>query len=138
MVSFEQMKQMIKEIILYGVGGGIALSLNVFLTYILTEKIKIFYLFSAILGYSLSLIFNFVFQSFITFKSDTNFILKKFTKFIVIQLSGLAFYSFLVFSFTHFLEFHYLISVIISSAIVFLYNFIFSKFFVFKINKNFT
>ncbi|MEM5831567.1 MAG: GtrA family protein, partial [Candidatus Aenigmatarchaeota archaeon] len=64
--------------ILYGVGGGLALIINLSLAYIFTEKLKIFYLGSAILSYIISLIFNFLFQSFITFKTKQELFFQRF------------------------------------------------------------
>jgi putative flippase GtrA len=62
------MKDLVK-FLKYGIGGGLAFITTLSLTYFLTEKIKIYYLISAILGYFAGFLINFTFQAFITFKT---------------------------------------------------------------------
>ncbi len=126
------LKEEIKKFILYGVGGGLALIINLSLAYLFTEKLKIFYLGSAILSYIISLIFNFLFQSFITFKTRRELFLQRFLEFSIVQTVGLSLYSILVFIFTEKLKIYYLISIILSSALVYFSNFLLSRFYVFK------
>lgn len=126
------LKEEIKKFILYGFGGGLALMINLSLAYLLTEKLKIFYLGSAILSYIISLIFNFLFQSFITFKTRQELFLKRFLGFSIVQTVGLSLYSILVFIFTEKFKIYYLISIILSSALVYFFNFLLSRFYVFK------
>lgn len=126
------LKEEIKKFILYGVGGGLALIINLSLAYIFTEKLKIFYLGSAVLSYIISLIFNFIFQSFITFKTKQELFFQRFFGFSIVQIIGLSLYSILVFIFTEKFEIYYLISIILSSALVYLSNFLLSRFYVFK------
>lgn len=126
------LKEEIKKFILYGVGGGLALIINLSLAYIFTEKLKIFYLGSAVLSYIISLIFNFIFQSFITFKTKQELFFQRFFGFSIVQIIGLSLYSILVFIFTEKFKIYYLISIILSSALVYLSNFLLSRFYVFK------
>jgi len=126
------LKEEIKKFILYGVGGGLALIINLSLAYLLTEKLKIFYLGSAILSYIISLIFNFLFQFFITFKTRQGLFFQRFLGFSIVQTVGLSLYSILVFIFTEKFKIYYLISIILSSALVYLFNFLLSRFYVFK------
>lgn len=123
--------QILKEFFLYGVGGGLAFLINLTLVYLFTEGLKLYYLVSAILGYSLSLVFNFIFQALITFETKDNFI-KRFLKFSLCQLTGLLIYSFLVYLFTDIFKIFYLISVTLSSLFVFIFNFALSRIFAFK------
>lgn len=137
MVFFRKMnlnlKEEFKKFILYGIGGGLALLINLSSTYILTEKIKIFYLTSAILSYILSLFFNFLFQSFITFKTKQKLFLQRFLIFSFFQLIGLTLYSILIFIFTEKFKIYYLFSIILSSILIYIFNFNCSKFLIFKI-----
>jgi putative flippase GtrA len=80
----------------YGIGGGLAFVITFSLTYFLTEKIKVYYLISAVLGYFAGFLINFTFQAFITFKTKTELYFRRFLKFCFLQIIGLAFYSFLL------------------------------------------
>ncbi|MGC8981477.1 MAG: GtrA family protein [Minisyncoccia bacterium] len=126
------MKDNIKKIFLYGIGGGIAFLITFFLTYFLTEKLNLYYLISAIIGYLSGLLFNFNFQAFITFETKKEFYLKRLFKFILTQLFGLIFYSITVYFLTDILKFYYLFSLIISSGFTYILNFLLAKFFVFE------
>jgi putative flippase GtrA len=115
----------------YGIGGGLASIITFSLTYFLTEKIKIYYLISAILGYFAGFLINFIFQAFITFKTKTELYFQRFLKFIFFQIIGLAFYSFLLAFFTEILNIYYLYSLILSSGLTYILNFYLAKNFVF-------
>jgi len=125
------MKDLIK-LLKYGIGGGLAFLITLFLTYFLTEKIKIYYLLSAILGYSAGFFINFTFQSFITFSTKTTLYLQRFLKFIFFQIFGLIFYSILLAFFTEILNIYYLLSLILSSGLTYILNFYLAKNFVFN------
>ncbi len=126
------MKNLVNKFFLYGVGGGIAFLITFFTTYFLTEKLHIYYLISAITGYILGLFFNFSFQAYITFKTKNILFLYRFIKFSIFQLVGLLVYSFLLFLFTDIFKIYYLISLILTSGIVYIINFLLSKNLVFK------
>lgn len=126
------LKEEFKKFIFYGIGGGSAFLINLFLAYIFTEKLKIFYLFSAILSYIFSLIFNFLFQTFITFKTKRDLFFQRLIGFYLVQTGGLILYSFFVFIFTEKFKIYYLFSIIISSGLVYIFNFLASRFLVFK------
>jgi len=116
----------------YGIGGGLAFIITFSLTYFLTEKIKIYYLISAILGYFAGFLINFIFQAFITFKTKTELYFQRFLKFIFFQIIGLIFYSFLLAFFSEILNIYYLFSLILSSGLTYLLNFYLAKNFVFS------
>jgi len=125
------MKDLVK-FLKYGIGGGLAFIITFSLTYFLTEKIKTYYLFSAILGYFAGFLVNFIFQAFITFKTKTELYFQRFLKFIFFQIIGLAFYSFLLAFFTEVLNIYYLYSLILSSVLTYILNFYLAKNFVFS------
>jgi putative flippase GtrA len=125
------MKDLVK-FLKYGIGGGLAFIITFSLTYFLTEKIKIYYLFSAILGYFAGFLINFTFQAFITFKTKTELYFQRFLKSIFFQIIGLAFYSLLLAFFTEVLNIYYLYSLILSSGLTYILNFYLAKNFVFN------
>lgn len=114
----------------YGLGGSLAFILTFSSTYILKEKLGFYYLLASMIGYLLGLVVNFIFQAAVTFKTDPT--AQKFILFLGFQLVGLLLFSLLMFLLTERLFFFYLISLVISSFIVFLFNFALSKLFVFK------
>jgi putative flippase GtrA len=116
----------------YGVGGGLAFIITLSLTYLLTEKIKIYYLISAVLGYFAGFLINFTFQAFITFKTKTELYFQRFLKFCFFQIISLAFYSLLLAFFTEVLNTYYLYSLILASGFTYTLNFYLSKNFVFS------
>jgi putative flippase GtrA len=116
----------------YGVGGGLAFITTLSLTYLLTEKIKIYYLISAVLGYLSGFFINFTFQAFITFKTKTELYFRRFLKFCFFQIIGLIFYSILIVFFTEILDIYYLVSLILSSALIYFLSFYLAKKFVFN------
>jgi putative flippase GtrA len=116
----------------YGIGGGLAFIITFSLTYFLTEKIRIYYLISAILGYFAGFLINFIFQAFITFRTKTEFYFQRFLKFVFFQIIGLAFYSFLLAFFTEVFNIYYLYSLILSSGLTYILNFCLAKIFVFS------
>jgi putative flippase GtrA len=126
------MKEEIKKFFIYGIGGGLAFLITFTLTYLLTEKIHLFYLISAIIGYLAGFLVNFTFQSFITFKTKKELYLKRFLKFILFQIIGLIFYSLSLAFFTEIFKLYYLISLFLASGLTYILNFYLSKKFVFN------
>jgi putative flippase GtrA len=116
----------------YGIGGGLAFIITFSLTYFLTEKIRIYYLISAILGYFAGFLINFIFQDFITFQTKKELYFKRFLKFIFFQIFGLIVYSLSLAFFTEILNIYYLISLILSSGLSYILNFYLAKNFVFS------
>jgi putative flippase GtrA len=125
------MKDLVK-FLKYGIGGGLAFITTLSLTYFLTEKIKIYYLISAILGYFAGFLINFTFQAFITFKTKNELYFQRFLKFVFFQIVGLIAYSLLLAFFTEFFNIYYLISLILSSGLTYILNFYLAKAFVFN------
>ncbi|MFZ8806379.1 MAG: GtrA family protein [Minisyncoccia bacterium] len=126
------MKGEIKKFFKYGIGGGWAFLVTFALTYLLTEKIHLFYLISAIIGYLSGFLINFTFQAFITFKTKTELYFRRFLKFCFFQIIGLVFYSLLLAFFTEVLNIYYLYSLILSSGLTYILNFYLAKTFVFN------
>ena len=54
------MKNLFKQIIKFGIVGGIAFLIDYSLLYILTEFLGIYYLYSSIISFIVSLIFNYI------------------------------------------------------------------------------
>lgn len=103
--------------------GGFAAVINIGSLYFFTEVTHIYYLIANVLGFILGLLTNYILSKLLVF-SDENKI-NKVTEFIiyaVIGIVGLGLDTGFVWLFTT-IGFYYMISKIISTALVFIWNF---------------
>lgn len=126
------MKNLIKQIIKFGIVGGIAFVIDYSLLYVLTEYLGIYYFYSSILSFTVSLIFNYfasikwVFN--VTKKQTTNEIIL----FVALSLLGLGINQAVMYITVESLKMYYMISKIFATAIVMVWNFITRKIFIEK------
>jgi len=132
--------QMIKKIVLgkannpyvqllrYLFAGGIAFVADFSILYLLTEFLHIHYLWSSLAGFSAGLIITYLMSIYWIFdeKSKDNKAVEL-TIFIIIGAIGLGLTSLFMWLFTSFLLLHYLFSKILTTAIVFVWNFVAKK-----------
>lgn len=105
--------------------GGFAFLVDFFLLYFFSDFCGIYYLISAVLSFVISLIVNYLISiQWVFYKDqiDNKFI--EFNVFSLIGIVGLLFTEILLYLFTDVLGLYYLISKIISAAIVMFWNFI--------------
>jgi len=110
------------------IGGGLSLLLNLFITFILTEYVHIWYMASFAIALGMEIFFLFLYHSVITFKKKGNFIL---FFLIILFISDLNWI--LVYLTTELLNWHYLFAIVIVAGTVSIINFLFNKYFVFKV-----
>lgn len=125
------MKHLIKQILKFGVVGGLAFIIDYSLLYILTEYVHIPSLISAAISFIISVIFNYILS--IKWVFDIN---KKQTKkdiliFFILSTIGLIINEIIILI-GNIVEIHYMISKIGATFIVMIYNFITRKIFVEK------
>lgn len=118
------------------VSGGVAFVVDASLLYILTEWLGLHYLLSTLLSYSVGLLITYAFSILWVFdyRSLESRALE-FSVFAVIGVMGLGLTSLCMWLFTSGLGFHYLWSKIITTIIVFVWNFIMKKFLLFRRRK---
>lgn len=112
------------QLIKYAFVGGCAYVVDFGMLFILTEYIKIHYLISAAVAFSLGLITNYTLSIIWVFSKRT--LKNKKTEFIifaVIGIFGLGFNELFIWFFTEVTGFYYLISKVISTVFVFFWNF---------------
>ncbi len=112
------------QLIKYAFVGGCAYAVDFGMLFILTEYIKIHYLISAAVAFSLGLITNYTLSIIWVFSKRT--LKNKKTEFIifaVIGIFGLGFNELFIWFFTEVTGFYYLISKVISTVFVFFWNF---------------
>lgn len=112
----------------YFITGGLAFIIDVVALFILTEYMNIYYLYSATIAFSLGLVTTYIFSIFWVFskrKFDSK--AKELLVFILIGLIGISLNVLFIWLFTEYLNLYYLISKIISTIIVFIWNFFAKK-----------
>ena len=116
------------QLLKYGFVGGMAYCVDFGSLFFLTEFIKIHYLISAAIAFILGLVTNYALSIFWVFPKRT--LANKRTEFLlfsIIGLIGLGLNEVIIWFFTEFIHYHYLISKIFSTVIVFFWNFIARK-----------
>ncbi len=113
--------------------GGIATLIDFGLLYLFTEYAKIFYLVSTILSFTVSVIVhNFLSMNWVFKGRASGKKWFEFAAFTVIALIGLGLNVLLMWIFTEHFRFYYLLSKVFATILVFLWNFIARKWFVFQ------
>lgn len=115
------------QLIRYFFVGGTAAVINILFLYIFTDVFHLYYLISNVLSFVLGLITNYILSKRFIFKTDVGNKGLEFIIYGLIGVIGLAFDTGLLYLFTSFLGFHYMISKIFSTIIVFLWNFVARK-----------
>ena len=116
------------QLLRYGIVGGIAYSVDFGFLFFLTEFIKIHYLVSAAIAFILGLLTNYVLSILWVFPKRTLADKRiEFLIFSIIGLIGLGLNEVIIWFFTELVHFHYLISKIFSTVVVFLWNFLARK-----------
>lgn len=123
----------IVQIIRYGFVGGTSFLVDFGLLYFLTEFLNLFYLFSTSISFTVGLMVNYSISVLWVF--TTSRFLNKFHEiliFSIIGLIGLGMNLIIMWFCTELLSIYYLISKIISTVIVFFWNFFAKKFILFS------
>jgi len=113
--------------------GGSAFLVDFFSLFVLTEYAGINYLISAAIAFTLGLILNYILSLGWVFKERTlGTPWLEFAIFAIIGVIGLLLNELIIWFFTEGVHFHYLASKIVSTAIVYLYNFFARKYILFR------
>lgn len=104
--------------------GGFAAVVNIGSLILLTEGLHIYYLLSNVIGFLLGLITNYLLSKWLVFTKEAkmNAILE-FTVYAIIGVIGLGLDTFFMWLFTSIAGMYYILSKIISTALVFIWNF---------------
>ena len=126
------MNKLIKQILKFGVVGGIAFVIDYALLYVLTEFVGIHYLISSIISFSASVIFNYIFSIKWVFDVKKKQGTKEFIIFVILSVIGLGINSFIMYLMVDTCKIYYMISKLVSTFIVMVYNFVTRKIFIEK------
>ncbi|MEK7669407.1 MAG: glycosyltransferase [Patescibacteria group bacterium] len=117
----------------YFVCGITAAATNIVAIYIFTDVVGIWYLYSSILAFFISLLVSFGLQKFVVFKDvQTNKISYQFSKFFIVAILGVVTNTVLILFCVEILGIWYVFSQIIAGFFVMIQNFILYKFFIFN------
>ena len=114
--------------------GGIATVVDMGLLFVLTDLVHIHHLISAIISFIAGLTTNFGLSKFLVFKANEARVtpLMEFVSYTLIGVIGLGLTELILFAFTSGLKLHYMLSKIIATIIVFLWNYAARKVIVYK------
>ena len=123
-------KNLMKQIIRFGIIGGIAFLIDYVVLYMCKEWLGLHVLLSAGISFTVSVIFNYIASVKWVFDVDKEKDPKKnFIIFIVLSIVGLIITEIIMWFGTDILHIHYLIVKIIATAIVMVFNFVTRKMF---------
>ena len=125
---------LIKQILKFGIVGGIAFIIDYALLYVCTEYLNIYVLYSSIISFSISVIFNYIMSIKWVFDVNHKQTYKDFTIFIIFSIIGLGINQLIMYLGIERLHIYYMLVKIASTGIVMVYNFITSKIFIEKKN----
>ena len=108
--------------------GGIAFVVDVSILFLLTEYAHVHYLLSSLIGFSIGLIITYLLSTLWIFdERRTQNKALEMSIFGLIAIVGLSLTWFFMWLFTSFFTLHYILSKILTTAIVFVWNFLAKK-----------
>lgn len=126
------MEKLFKQILKFGLVGGIAFLIDYSLLYILTEYFKIYYFYSSIISFIVSLIFNYIASIKWVFDVNHKQTLKDVIVFTFLSVIGLGINQVVMYIMVEIMNIYYMLSKIVATAIVMVWNFITRKIFIEK------
>lgn len=123
---------LIKQILKFGIVGGIAFVIDYALLYVCTEYLNIYVLYSSIISFSISVIFNYIMSIKWVFDVNHKQTHKDFIIFIIFSIIGLGINQLIMYLGIERLHIYYMLVKIASTGIVMVYNFITRKIFIEK------
>lgn len=126
------MKKLFNQILKFGVVGVLAFIIDYSLLYILTEFCGIYYLYSSIVSFIISLIFNYIASIKWVFDVNKKQTVKEVIVFAALSVIGLGINQLVMYCMVELLTIYYMFSKIVATAIVMVWNFITRKIFIEK------
>ena len=131
------MKKLIRQIVRFGGVGVLCFLIDYGILNVLTEYAKVYYLLSATISFSVSVIVNYVLSTLFVFDVDKEHSrVRDLLLFVVFSVIGLGLTAGIMKLGVDWLAFDYRLVKIIATAIVMVYNFITRKLFLERPNKS--
>lgn len=124
---------------MYLIFGVLTTLVNIIMFYLCSNILNIDYKISNIIAWIISVLFAFFTNKLFVFESnkkDSNTIVKEVSSFFVARIISLIIDMILIIIMIDYIKINSLIAKIISNVVVVIVNYIFSKFFIFKGDKN--
>ncbi len=131
------MKKLIRQIVRFGGVGVLCFLIDYGILNVLTEYAKVYYLLSATISFSVSVIVNYVLSTLFVFDVDkAHSRVRDLLLFVVFSVIGLGLTAGIMKLGVDWLAFDYRLVKIVATAIVMVYNFITRKLFLERPNKS--
>lgn len=125
-------KKLIDQILKFGVVGGLAFLIDYGLLYVLTEFVGIHYLISSVISFTVSLSFNYILSIKWVFDVTKKQTAKEITIFVILSVIGLGINQVVMYVGSDLLHIYYMLTKIVATAIVMVWNFVTRKIFIEK------
>lgn len=127
------MEKIIKQIFKFGIVGGICFLIDYIILFMCTDIFNIYYLISSIISFTISTVFNYILSVKWVFNvKRQNEKKKNFIIFVTFSVIGLILNQIIMWFGVEILSIYYMITKIISTIIVMVFNFITRKIFLEK------
>lgn len=127
------MKNLINQIIKFGIVGVLAFLIDYVLLFVLVEYLGMYYLISSAISFTVSVVFNYICSmKFVFTRRDDISKKKEFIVFLILSIVGLLINQAMMWIMVDKLLIYYMISKIIVTGIVIIWNFISRKIFLEK------
>lgn len=132
----EPTENVILQLFRYGFVGGAAFVVDYATLFVLTNNVGVQYLWSAAIAFVLGLVANYLLSISWVFRNRGDLSRwQEFLFFAVIGVVGLGFNELIMYACTGLMHIHYMVSKLISTAIVFFWNFFARKYLLFTKKK---
>lgn len=123
-IFIEKTDNSLLQFIRYFFVGGVAAVVNIGMLFIFTDVCHIYYLVSNIISFTLGLIVNYILSKLLVFQDKVSLSAsKEFIIYAIIGVVGLGIDTLLMSVFTDTFDIYYMLSKIISTLLVFVWNF---------------
>ena len=132
----EPTENILLQLFRYGFVGGAAFVVDYATLFVLTNNVGVQYLWSAAIAFVLGLVANYLLSISWVFRNRGSLSRwQEFLFFAVIGVVGLGFNELIMYACTDLMHIHYMVSKLISTAIVFFWNFFARKYLLFTKKK---
>ncbi len=125
-------EKLVRQILRFGVVGGSAFVIDSAILYILTEFVGIYYLTSSIISFTISLIYNYILSIYWVFDVKRKQTLKEIIIFVILSVMGLGINQIVMYIGSDKMKIYYMLTKVVATAIVMVWNFITRKLFLEK------
>ena len=132
MIEKIKSNKLLMQILKFGVVGGTAFIIDYGIFTILSQLLGIHYLIASIASFTISVIYNYILSIKWVFDVSKKQTSKEFIVFVILSVIGLGINSLIMYLSVDLMHIHEMISKIIATAIVMVYNFITRKIFIEK------